>query len=72
LHELGIEQLPKFGEQSKRMKTVEEFEARLKQKSHQFFAYASDFLNGNFSTLPELIDFEQRRLDEHEEYMKSK
>lgn len=36
LHELEIEKLPKFAEQRKQMKSVEEFEARLQKKSHQF------------------------------------
>lgn len=61
LHMLGVEPLPEPGKRSRVFKDLDAFEARVQKKSEQLFIHAADFLAGDFSRLPALLEFQEER-----------
>jgi hypothetical protein len=70
---LGVAELPKFQDMNrKKLKTIEELEKELIQKSQKLFTYAVDLLKGDLSIMPRLEELEQERQQDYLKYRKHK
>ncbi len=61
LHLLEVESLPELGQRGRIFENLDAFETRVQEKSEQLFMHAIDLLQGDFTRLPELIKFQEKR-----------